>query len=90
MTDDLVKRLRNWTGDGWIGNDYAISDQAADRIEELERQLHEVNKNEISPYEWMAREFDRLAILRKMWSAHEVAATLRRYDTSRDKLEKEK
>lgn len=39
MTDDLVKRLRTWTGDGWIGDDYAISDQAADRIEELEQQI---------------------------------------------------
>jgi hypothetical protein len=43
MTDDLVKRLRNWTGDGWIGDDYAISDQAADRIEELEKQLSLIN-----------------------------------------------
>ena len=45
MTNDLVKRLRTWTGDGWIGDDYAISDQAANRIEWLERQLSLVNNS---------------------------------------------
>ena len=40
--------------------------------------------SEVSPYEWMAQEFDRLAILRKMWSADEVAAILRRHDIERD------
>ena len=39
--------------------------------------------DEISPYEWMAREFERLAILRKMWNALEVSAILRRYDIER-------
>lgn len=38
---------------------------------------------EISPYEFMAREFERLAILRKMWSAAEVAKIIRRYDIER-------
>jgi hypothetical protein len=32
----------------------------------------------ISAYEFMAREFDRLAVLRKMWSADEVANIIRR------------
>jgi hypothetical protein len=45
MTDDLVKRLRNWTGDGWIGDDYAVSDEAADRIERLEKQLSLINNS---------------------------------------------
>ena len=40
--------------------------------------------DEISPYEWLAREFDRLAILRKMWSAGEVAAIIRRHDIERN------
>lgn len=35
--------------------------------------------DELSPYEFLAREFDRLAILRKMWSADEVAAIIRRH-----------
>lgn len=39
--------------------------------------------DEISPYEWMAQEFERLAVLRKMWTALEVAAILRRYDIER-------
>ena len=39
--------------------------------------------SDISPYEFMAREFERLAVLRKMWSAHEVAAIIRRYDIER-------
>lgn len=43
----------------------------------------ETGEPEISPYEFMAREFDRLAILRKMWSAGEVAAILRRHDIER-------
>lgn len=33
---------------------------------------------EVSAYEFMAREFDRLAILRKMWSGGEVAGIIRR------------
>ncbi|TGQ11196.1 hypothetical protein EN858_14835 [Mesorhizobium sp. M4B.F.Ca.ET.215.01.1.1] len=37
----------------------------------------------ISPYEWMAQEFDRLAVLRKMWTALEVAATIRNHDIHR-------
>jgi hypothetical protein len=37
----------------------------------------------ISPYEWLAQEFDRLAILRKMWTALEVAAMIRRHDIYR-------
>lgn len=32
----------------------------------------------VSAYDFMAQEFDRLAILRKMWGADEVAATIRR------------
>jgi hypothetical protein len=39
--------------------------------------------DEISPYEWLAQEFDRLTILRKMWPAHEVAAIIRRHDIER-------
>ena len=34
----------------------------------------------ITSYEFMAREFDRLAILRKMWSAAEVASVIRRME----------
>ena len=41
------------------------------------------DEDEISPYEWLAQEFDRLAILRKMWTADEVAATIRRHDIER-------
>jgi hypothetical protein len=36
----------------------------------------------ISPYEWMAQEFERLAVLRKMWTALEVAEVIRRRDQS--------
>ena len=41
MSDDLVKRLRNWTGDRWLGDDYSITDEAAARIEELEAEVEE-------------------------------------------------
>lgn len=39
----------------------------------------------ISPYEWLAQEFERLAVLRKMWTAHEIAATIRRHDIERSR-----
>lgn len=57
-------------------------------VEALEKALEPFAKaapepDEISPYEWMAQEFERLAILRKMWTADEVAAILRRYDIER-------
>lgn len=46
----------------------------------------QVVEDEISPYEWLAQEFERLAILRKMWTADEVAATIRRHDIERPAL----
>ncbi len=42
--------------------------------------------SEIGPYEFMAREFERLAVLRKMWSANEVAKILRQYDIEKDAI----
>ena len=39
---------------------------------------------EISPYEWLAQEFERLAVLRKMWTPFEVAAIIRRHDIERN------
>ena len=57
---------------------------AAYRADQWERkQIMTAENNEISPYEWMAQEFDRLAVLRKMWSAAEVAAIIRRHDIER-------
>jgi hypothetical protein len=41
MTDDLVKRLRTMAGIGWN----PIGDEAADRIERLERELKEERRS---------------------------------------------
>lgn len=38
---------------------------------------------ELTSYEWLDQEFDRLAVLRKMWTANEVAAMIRRHDIER-------
>ena len=45
MTDDLVKRLRDFTFDCFIGNSKHMTWQAADLIEELEKQLYASNRN---------------------------------------------
>ena len=39
MTDDLVKRLRDFTCDCFSGNSKHMAWDAADRIEELQKQL---------------------------------------------------
>ena len=39
MTDDLVKRLRDFTCDCFSGNSKHMAWEAADRIEELQKQL---------------------------------------------------
>jgi hypothetical protein len=82
MTSDLIERLRakvSWR------SDEDLMDEAADHIASLEAALAEASPkaDEISPYEWLAQEFDRLAILRKMWTAYEVAAMIRRHDIER-------
>jgi hypothetical protein len=42
MTDDLVKRLRNFTCDCFSGNSKHMTWEAAARIEELEAALREI------------------------------------------------
>jgi hypothetical protein len=42
MTDDLVKRLRDFTCDCFTGNSKHMTWEAADRIEELEKQITEL------------------------------------------------
>ena len=39
MTDDIVKRLRDFTCDCFSGNSKHMAWEAADRIEELQKQL---------------------------------------------------
>ena len=42
MTDDLVKRLRDYAEQWKVSTFPNIADEAADRIEELEKALHEM------------------------------------------------
>ena len=45
MTDDLVKRLRDFTCDCFSGNSKHMTWEAADRIKELEAALHRIEEN---------------------------------------------
>lgn len=87
MKGDLIPRLRGRAvaarneGTATALGDALHLEEAADALATLTRPEPEQAKAvEISPYEFMAREFDRLAILRKMWSAGEVAAIIRKHE----------
>jgi len=82
---DLRERLRSHSKDPLGSAIERDCREADDHIASLEAALAEAlpKADEISPYEWLAQEFERLAILRKMWTAHEVAAMIRRHDIER-------
>jgi hypothetical protein len=57
----------------------AIVDPPAVTAPEIDADGDEI----ISPYEWLAQEFERLAVLRKMWTPFEIAEIIRRHDIYR-------
>jgi hypothetical protein len=82
MTDDLVKRLRTMAGIGWN----PIGDEAADRIEKLELDLHfqKLQKVEWACYACIEKsEFDAARI-------EQLEAALRDVTTDWDRWQKMK
>jgi hypothetical protein len=81
LIDEAWKAGSSWeVGNPQSEERAALFDKLASALSTLAPSAASDPEETTSPYEWLAQEFDRLAILRKMWTALEVAAMIRRHD----------